>query len=147
MSIEQRNDACLIAVDREVGQVLRLQTLVVLEANHHHFEDVRGLGPDAQRALARIYRDAFSVLDAVGWDPADDAGAAAARRDVPLTAGHMDQLWRRRRELGFANLDRLDLDGPDVDLAALTADREAAQTLDRLQAEFALAVAPAARRA
>jgi hypothetical protein len=61
---------------------------------------------------------------------------------VPLTAGHMEQLARCRRDLGRTNLDRLDRDGPQrVDRAALDADREAAQVLDRLAAEFASACA------
>jgi hypothetical protein len=135
MSTEQRNDACVITVDRQVGEVLRQQTLIVLEANHHCFEDVRDLGPEAQLALSRIYRDAFAVLDALGWDPG--AGAAAGARDatdVPLTAGHMEQLCRRREDLGHTNLDRLD-DGV-VDAARLAPDRLAAQALDRLLAAF-----------
>jgi hypothetical protein len=136
MSMQQRNDACHVTVDREVGEVLRHQTLVVLEANHHYFEDVRLLGPEARRALAAIYRDAFAVLDAVGWDDGAPPPPAVA---VPLTAGHMAQLLRRRRDLGHANLDRLDHDGPAADPAALTADRRAAQALDRLQATYAAA--------
>jgi hypothetical protein len=137
MSTEQRNDACVITVDRQVGEILRQQTLIVLEANHHCFEDVRDLGPAAQLALSRIYRDAFAVLDALGWDPdgSADAGAGAGdATDVPLTAGHMEQLCRRRRDLGHTNLDRLDVGV--VDAARLAPDRLAAQALDRLRAAF-----------
>ena len=135
MSSAQRNDVCLITVDREVGDVLRHQTLVVLEANHQYFEDVVLFGPDARRALAAIYRDAFAVLGAVGWGEDEVVPSA----EVPLTAGHLEQLARRRRDLGHANIDRLQLDGPAVDRAALTADRCAAQTLDRLRVAFARA--------
>jgi hypothetical protein len=135
MSSAQRNDACLVTVDREVGAVLRHQTLVVLEANHHAFEDVLLLGTDARRALSAIYRDAFAVLDAVGWGEEDARDAA----DVPLTAGHLEQLARRRLDLGHTNIDRLELDGPAVDRAALTADRRAAEVLDGLRVAFARA--------
>jgi hypothetical protein len=69
MGTAQRNDARLIPVDPQLGDILRTQTLVVLEANHHHFEDIGTLSASAQRALATIYRDAFAVLDALGWTP------------------------------------------------------------------------------
>jgi hypothetical protein len=142
VSIEQRNDTCVITVGREVGAVVRSQSLAVLEHNHQYFEEVRRFGPEARRALAAIYRDAFAVLDAVGWGPPPDGPGGPISFAVPLTAGHMEQLARCRRDLGRTNLDRLDRDGPEhVDRAALDADREAAQVLDRLAAEFASACA------
>ncbi|HEY6758454.1 MAG TPA: hypothetical protein VI318_03155 [Baekduia sp.] len=146
MSIAQGNDEGVIEVDRTVGEVLRQQTLVVLEANHHYFEDVTALSPAGRRALRDIYADAFAVLDAVGWGDADDP-PPPGRVEVPLTAGHMAQLARRRRDLGHTNIDRLDLDGPDADATALTADRQAALVLDRLQADYARARACHAPRA
>jgi hypothetical protein len=39
MSTPQRNDACVVSVDPSTADVLRLQTLVVLEANHYYFEE------------------------------------------------------------------------------------------------------------
>lgn len=137
MSTSQRNDACVISVDRPTGDALRLQTLVVLEANHHYFEDVRELGVAARLALAAIYRDAFAVLDALGWDEAGDRDGAV---DLPLTAGHVAQLRRRRRDLGHTNLDRLD-DGV-VDVLVLAPARVAAQALDRVFAAYDEAVRP-----
>ena len=137
MSTAQRTDACVVTVDRQMAEVLRDQTLVVLEANHEYFEDLRAFGPRAQRALATIYRDAFAVLDALGWgmeEPEDPE-----RIEVPMTAGHAEQLRRRRYELGRTNLDRFDVrdqttsskEIAELD-AAITADRLAAQSLDRI---------------
>jgi hypothetical protein len=80
--------------------------------------------------LSVIYRDAFAVLDAVGWSGSAGAAEPVA---VPLTAGHVQQLWRRRRELGHTNIDRV---GGGGDIAtmrpAIDATRVAAQVLDRL---------------
>jgi hypothetical protein len=109
MSTAQRNDACLISVGPEQTDVLRHQTLVVLEANHYYFEDLLDFGPEAQHALSVIYRDAFAVLDAIGWAPESEPRTV----EVPLSAGHVEQLRRRRYELAHANLDRLpSLDQP-----------------------------------
>jgi hypothetical protein len=132
VSTTQRNDACVLSVDSRTAAVLRRQTLIVLEDNHHAFEDLLELGAEAQFALSVIFRDAFAVLDALGW-PVARAGEAI---DVPLTFGHVDQLRRRRYDLGAANIDRLDgIDDPaDIDAIRpqLDADRIAAQLLDRL---------------
>jgi hypothetical protein len=103
MSTAQRNDACLISVGPEQADVLRHQTLVVLEVNHYYFEDLLDFGPEAQHALSVIYRDAFAVLDALGWTPDPALGTV----EVPLTCGHVEQLRHRRYELTYANLDRL----------------------------------------
>jgi hypothetical protein len=43
MSASQRNDVRAIAVDPSLGEILRQQTLLVLEANHAPFDDVREL--------------------------------------------------------------------------------------------------------
>jgi hypothetical protein len=61
MSTQQRNSACLVSVDPSTVEVLRRQTLVVLEANHYFFEELPEFGPEAQFALSVIYRDAFAV--------------------------------------------------------------------------------------
>jgi hypothetical protein len=58
-----------------------------------------------QFALSVIYRDAFAMLDAIGWSPDPDADTV----DVPLTDGHIDQLRRCRFDLGHTNINRLDL--------------------------------------
>jgi hypothetical protein len=114
MSIQQRNDVCLISIGPEQADVLRHQTLVVLEANHYYFEDLLDFGPEAQHALSVIYRDAFAVLDAIGWGPDPDAGTV----EVPLTCGHIEQLRHRRYELAHSNLDRLP--SPDQPISAAT---------------------------
>ncbi len=136
MSTQQRNSACLVRVDPSTADVLRQQTLVTLEANHHFFEEILEFGPDAQLALAQIYRDAFAVLDAIGWHRPDDPPASI---DVPITPGHAEQLFRRRYELGLANIDRLAVRDAETDPqrhaeidALIATDRTAAVTLDSL---------------
>ena len=143
MSTQQRNHACLVPVDPSTADILRRQTLVILEANHYFFEELLEFGAEAQFALSVIYRDAFAVLDAIGWSPNPDATTI----DVPLTDGHIEQLRRCRFDLGVTNINRLDL----LDAAtseeeaasirtAVDADRTAAQALDRLLSGYALAV-------
>jgi hypothetical protein len=114
MSTQQRNDACLISIGPEQADVLRHQTLVVLEANHYYFEDLLDFGPEAQHALSMIYRDAFAVLDAIGWAP----DPAQETVEVPLSAGHVERLRRRRYDLAHANIDRLP--APDQPVSAQT---------------------------
>jgi hypothetical protein len=138
MSTQQRNHACVIAVDPSLGAILRRETLVVLEDHHHYFEDFSEFSPEAQYELSVIFRDGFAVLDALGWsDPFDGRGEA------PLTVGHIDRLRRRRYDLGMANLDRLDLLDATTDTEEAAAirlqidgDRIAAQSLDRLFSDF-----------
>lgn len=136
MSTTQRNDAAMVGVDPSTADVLRRQTLVILEANHDFFEEILNFGPEAQLALSRRYREAFAVLDAVGWRrPADPP----AEVGVPMTPFIVEQLLHRRYDLGHTNIDRLatrDAErDPDRRAAideAIAVDREAAMTLDRL---------------
>jgi hypothetical protein len=141
MSTAQRNDACLVPVDPSLADILRTQSLLVLEYNHNYFEYLRDFGPEAQFALSVLYRDAFAVLDAIGWSTDPDAGTI----DVPLTDGHIEQLRRCRFHLGHANIDRsraLDAADPDDDpiaiRAAIDTDRTAAQALDHLFGTYVL---------
>jgi hypothetical protein len=61
--------------------------------------------------LSVIYRDAFAVLDAIGWRRPEDPPAAV---DVPFTAGFVQRdTWDR---------------------SVVDRDRQAAQALDRLLA-------------
>lgn len=135
MSALQRNDAAMVGVDPSTADVLRQQTLVTLEANHYYFEEILEFGPEAQLALAQRYRDAFAVLDAIGWRRPDDPPAEV---DVPITPGHAEQLFQRRYELGHRNIDRLATRDAEPDPAvraeidaAIATDRQAASTLDR----------------
>jgi hypothetical protein len=135
MSTQQPNSACLVSVDPSTADILRRQTLIILEANHYYFEDILEFGPEAQHALSVIYRDAFAVLDAIGWGSDPDAGTV----DVPLTDGHIDQLRRCRFDLGHTNIDRLDNRDAATDPgviakidASIRADSIAAQSLDWL---------------
>jgi hypothetical protein len=105
MSNSQRNEARTITVDPSLAEVLRLQSLLVLEFNHEPFEDVRDLAPGELLALASVWRDAIAVLDTVGWLPAPRTTTI----DVVVTAGHVDQLRRLRDDESTAILDCLDL--------------------------------------
>ncbi len=126
MSTQQRNDARLLTVDPSTVDVLRRQTLVVLEANHYFFEEILEFGPEAQHALSVIYRDAFAVLDAIGWAQPQPPGPV----DVPLTAGHIDQLRRCRHDLPVPNINR-------SDCLETASDQEAAAIRDDLAANLA----------
>jgi hypothetical protein len=130
MSTQQRNSAWLVAVDPSTADVLRHQTLTVLEANHYYFEEILEFGPEAQHALSVIYRDAFAVLDTIGWRRPDEPVTV----EVEFTAGFIEQLHRRRYDLGHTNIDRVSQE--TWDQAAVDRDREAAITLDRLLAQI-----------
>lgn len=139
MSTPEPSPVTMISVEPWLADVLRRQTLVTQKVNHHAFARLRDLEPDAQFALAGIYRDAFAVMEAIGWEPDPDAGPV----EVPLTAGHVEQLYRRRYDLGTTNFVRLEALAEAVtpEVAAsiradLEADRLAAQGLDRLFAEY-----------
>jgi hypothetical protein len=136
MSTTQRNDAWRLAVDPSVADVLRLQSLIVLELNHHHFEDVREFPPEGQRALSVLFRDVLDVLDTVGWERPTNPPHAV---DVPLTSGYVDLLRERREDLGLATPDRLPEPGEPISVktfTAITADRDDAQILGRVIATF-----------
>jgi hypothetical protein len=143
MSAIQRNDAAIVGVDPSTADVLRQQTLVVLEANHYFFEEILAFGPEAQLALSQIYRDAFAVLDVIGWRRPEEPPETG---NVPITPGHAEQLFRRRYDLGHTNIDRLATRDSESDPArreeidaAIAANRQAAITLDRLIAHATVA--------
>jgi hypothetical protein len=145
MSTLQPNaDVRVLAVSPDTANVLRVETKKVLMFNHEYFEDFLDFGPDAQYALSVIYCDAFAVIDAVGWERDPDATGTI---DVPLTFGHIDQLRRRRWDLGATNIDRLDdiptstPINPDL-LTEITTDRLAAQTLDHLIGTYDITFRP-----
>jgi hypothetical protein len=136
MSTQQPNSACLVSVDPSTADILRRQTLIILEANHYYFEEILEFGPEAQHALSVVYRDAFAVLDAIGWRRPDNPSATV---DVPFTAGFVEQLRQRRYDLGHTNIDRLSVLDAEYDAqertrigAALESDRAAAVVLDGL---------------
>jgi hypothetical protein len=142
MSTPEPSPATMITVEPWLATVLRHQCLVTQKVNHHALGRLRDFPPDEQYALSMIYRDAFSAIEAIGWEPDPDAVAV----EVPLTPGLVEQLYRRRYELGAANFDRLDaLATASVDQATglradIEADRLAAQALDRLFAEYDRAI-------
>lgn len=148
MSDSQRTGVLTVPVDRDDVDTLREQSLLTLEANHHYFEEIEAFGGEAREALARIYRDAFAVLDALGWDAAGggdaacegDARMGGERVAVPLTAGHVEQLWQRRFELGHANIDRVE-HTTGWTVADLEPNRRKAWALERVFDAFLVRVA------
>jgi hypothetical protein len=139
MSTQEPRPATMITAEPWLADVLRRQSLVTQKVNHHAFARLRDLEPDAQFALSMIYRDVFTVLEAIGWESDPDAGPV----EVPLTPGLVEQLYRRRYELGTANFERLDALTAAVTAekattirAEIEADRLAGQALDRLFAAY-----------
>jgi hypothetical protein len=142
MSTPQRNRTLMIDVSPYVGDVLRTQTLLVLEFTHHHYEDISSFCPEAQYALSEIFRDAFAVIDALGWQRPDES---PERLEVPLTVEHIEQLRRRRHDLGMTNIDRLPENNGPISpelLEEITIDRRAAGALDGLFKRFYARYAP-----
>jgi hypothetical protein len=105
MSTTQRNDVRTLVVSRQYADVLREQSLIVLEASSDAFEDISLMDPVAVETAATIFRDAFVVLDAVGWAAEDAEGAIR----VPISAGHVAQLRLRRADLAMAIVDDLEV--------------------------------------
>jgi hypothetical protein len=143
MSTPQPSRVCVIAVDRETADVLRLEAKKVMVFNHELFEDFLEFGPEAQRALSMRFRDASDLIDVVGWEASDIGDTAAF--EVPLTDDLVEQLRQRRWDLAATNLDRLDgvsvheAIPPDL-LAEITVDRLAAGALDDVIGSYAIAV-------
>jgi hypothetical protein len=104
MSTLQRNDARVVRVSSAQRATLQHQTLEVLELEHHRFESYAGQTAVEQMMAARIFRNAFDVLDALAWQTPAGTGAV----DVALTADHVAQLEARRTDLAMAIVDRLD---------------------------------------
>lgn len=137
----RRGGPRVLTISPEHVEVLRSQSLLVLELNHEPLEDIRDLRPSALLELASIFRDAIGVLDTIGWLN----GKQPATVEVAITAGHIAQLERLRDDLANAILDRLDsraeLTDPD-DIAqanaAISADRLIAHGLLQLIQAYTL---------
>jgi hypothetical protein len=119
VSTQQRNDVYVVAVDPSAADVLRRQSLIVLEANHHHFEEVLELGPEAHRALSVVYRDAFAVLDAVAGGGRRIRRRRSTSRSPPASSSSS--------ALAAHEKARID--------AAIEADRRVAKAIDGLFAD------------
>jgi hypothetical protein len=134
MSAPQGNDACRISVDPSTADVLRVEAKKVLMFNHEPFEDFLDYVPSEQLALADVFRDATAVIDALGWDP--DTSVHHDAVEVPLTAGHIQQLHKRRCDLLDTNLDLLrdigaDSDANAVVMSQIYANRHGVEALDK----------------
>ena len=140
MSAHQGSYACRITVDRQTADVLREESKLVLVFNHETFEDFSDFTPVGQEALADIFCDAIAVIKAVGWEPEPDG---AEQSEIPLTAGHIEQLRKRREDLDAFIRDLLyDLEQTETDEQAAAIDAEittthlATETLDRLFTDY-----------
>jgi hypothetical protein len=137
----RRGGPRILTISPELVEVLRSQSLRVLEFNHEPLEDIRDLQPSALMELASIFRDAISVLDTIGWLNLEEPAPV----DVALTAGHITQLGRLRDDLALAILDQLDsraelTDPADIAQADATieADRRTTHGLLQILQAFAL---------
>jgi hypothetical protein len=135
MSAHQGNHACRITVDPSTADVLRIEAKKVLMFNHEPFEDFLYYIPAKQLALVDIYRDTTAVIDALGWDPDTDVHQTDV--EVPLTAGHIQQLHKRRCDLLDTNLDLLEDIGSDAEdlaiiMAEIHANRHGVEALNRV---------------
>jgi hypothetical protein len=140
MSAQQGIYACRITVDRQTADILREESKLVLVFNHETFEDFSDFTPVDQQALADIFSDAIAVIKAVGWEPEPDG---AEQFEIPLTAGHIEQLRKRRADLDAFIRDLLwDLEQTETDEQAATVEAEiatthlATETLDRLFTDY-----------
>jgi hypothetical protein len=135
MSAQEGSFGCRITVDPSTADVLRVEAKKVLMFSHQPFEDFLDYMPTEQLALADIYRDATAVIDALGWDP--DITTHTKSVKVPVTAGHIHQLHKRRCDLLDTNLDLLTEIGADKDDNAITmseihANRRGVEALNRV---------------
>jgi hypothetical protein len=135
MSAHQGSSGCHITVDASTADVLRVEAKKVLMFNHEPFEDFLDHVPTRQLALADVYRDATAVIDALGWDPGAETRPESVR--VPLTAGHIQQLHKRRCDLLDTNLDLLGEIGADDQayarvMAEIHANRHGVEGLNRV---------------
>jgi hypothetical protein len=135
MSAPQGSSACPITVDPSTADVLRIEAKKVLMFNHEAFEDFLDYVPAKQLALADIFRDATAVIDALGWNP--DTDVQHDRLEVPITAGHIHQLHKRRCDLLDTNLDLLGDIGADnrvnaIVMTEIHANRHGVEALNRV---------------
>jgi hypothetical protein len=135
MSAHQGSFGCHITVDPSTADVLRLEAKKVLMFNHEPFEDFMDYVPVKQLALADVFRDATAVIDALGWDPDIDVQRSSVQ--VPVTAGHIQQLHKRRCDLLDSNLDLLEDIGNDAEdlsiiLAEIHANRHGVEGINRV---------------
>jgi hypothetical protein len=132
-----KDGARVLTVTPDLVGVLRSQSLLVLEWNHEPLEDIRLLPPSELVAVGSILRDAISVLETIGWLPAEHT----APIKVAITASHITQLERLREDLTQSIRERLDSRDPDeIDQADadIDADRLIADGLLRLIQAHAL---------
>jgi hypothetical protein len=140
MSAHQGSYACRMTVDRQTADIVREESKLVLVFNHETFEDFSDFTPADQEALADIFCDAITAIKAVGWEPEPDG---AEQFEIPLTAGHIEQLRNRREDLDAYICDLLsDLEGAETDEQAATIGSEittthrATERLDRLFTDY-----------
>ena len=141
MSAHQGIPACLITVDGQVADVWRVEAKKVLMHNHEPFEDYLDYVPARQLALADIFRDATAVIDVLGWDP--DTTDKARAFEVPLTPGHVQQLYQRRCDLLDTDLDLLDDIGADNDanvMAGIHANRRSTEAINHVLNAYSAAI-------
>jgi hypothetical protein len=118
-------------IDPGLRDLLRSQTLMILEFTHERWEEARDLPPSALLIVAVIFSDAFAVLDTIGWLAGEHDATPA---EVPITHGHVAQLRWLRDDVALSvvtNLEgRDELTDPD-DIAAVDQDIQTARQVVR----------------
>ena len=141
MSAQQGSYACHITVDGQTADVLREE---VQDGLGLQPRDVRGL-PRTSPPSAKKRSPTSSATPSRSSGPS--AGSqkldGAERFEIPLTAGLIEQLHKRRDDLDATNLDLLDdFERAETDEhaaeieAEMTTNRRAMQTLDRLFTDY-----------
>src|SRR3977135_1976987 len=135
MSAQEGSFGCRITVDPSTADVLGGEAKKFLMFSHQPFEDFLDYVPVKQLALADIYRDATAVIDALGWAP--DTTTHTKSVKVPITAGHIHQLHKRRCDLLDTNLDLLEDIGADAEslafvMSEIHANRHSVEAINRI---------------
>jgi hypothetical protein len=126
---EDDNLSRVVVIEAGLREVLRSQTLVVMEFTHDRFDEARDLEPSKLLAAASIFRDAIAVLDTIGW-VAGEQDQRPAR--VTMTPSHLAQLQWLRSDVAMSLVtgldDREDLTEAD-DIAELEENLRAARLI------------------
>jgi hypothetical protein len=95
----------IVVIEPGLREVLRSQTLAILDFTHDRFDEARDLEPSKLLAAASIFRDAIAVLDTIGW-VAGEQDQRPAR--VTMTRGHLAQLQWLRGDVAMSIVTGLD---------------------------------------
>ncbi|MCU1675563.1 MAG: hypothetical protein JWM93_321 [Frankiales bacterium] len=102
---EDDNISRVVVIEPGRREVLRSQTLAILDFIHDRFDEARDLEPSKLLVAASLFRDAITVLDIIGW-VAGEQDQRPAR--VTMTRGHLAQLEWLRGDVAMSIVTSLD---------------------------------------